>query len=270
MVPQYAGDVYRLACLELRGGNRSAVYTAELAGLTAWVSCRPLEPATRGGDLYYLSVCSQGAISRVVLADVAGHGEQVSAAAERLRKALHKYANHWDQSELIRQLNDSFLHASPDARFATAFVLSHYAATGELVFTNAGHMPPLWYRAAAREWTFMLEATPHSKEIADLPLGVISGTAYTQTGVQLDPGDLVMLYTDGVSESHNENGDQIGIWTACWTSRAVCPRARRTPPVRRWSMPWPDSAGQPRPRMMKAWWPSIANRPPARYSRNYD
>ena len=211
MVPQYAGDVYRLACLELRGGNRSAVYTAELAGLTAWVSCRPLEPATRGGDLYYLSVCSQGAISRVVLADVAGDGEQVSAAAERLRKALHKYANHWDQSELIRQLNDSFLHASPDARFATAFVLSHYAATGELVFTNAGHMPPLWYRAAAREWTFMLEATPHSKEIADLPLGVISGTAYTQTGVQLDPGDLVMLYTDGVSESHNENGDQMDL-----------------------------------------------------------
>src|SRR5262249_27212245 len=44
----FAGDVYRLACLELRGGNRAAVYRAELPGLNAWISCRPLHPATRG------------------------------------------------------------------------------------------------------------------------------------------------------------------------------------------------------------------------------
>jgi len=146
----YSGDVYQLACLELRGGNRSAVYGAELPGLTAWVSCRPLLPATRGGDLYYMSVCSQGAISRVTIADVAGHGELVSAVAERLRDALREHADHWDQSTLIRQLNDSFLKGSVDGKFATAFLLSHYAETGELLFTNAGHLPPLWYRAASR------------------------------------------------------------------------------------------------------------------------
>lgn len=210
-VSDFAGDVYKLACLELRGGNRAAVYEADLPGLRAWVSCRPLHPAVRGGDLYYLSVCSQGAVSRITIADVAGHGETVGALAERLRDALREHADHWDQSALIRQLNDSFLKVAVGAKYATAFLLGHYAGTGELVFTNAGHLPPLWYRAALGEWSFLQEATPYSKEIADLPLGMIPGTAYTQTAVQLEADDLLVLYTDGVSESCDESGEQLGL-----------------------------------------------------------
>src|SRR6516165_12310214 len=115
-----SGEVYRFACLELRGGNRAAVYRADLPGLNAWVSCRPLHPAIRGGDLYYLSVCSQGSISRITIADVAGHGEDVSTLAERLRDALREYADHWDQSALIRRLNDSFLKVSLGGKYAPA------------------------------------------------------------------------------------------------------------------------------------------------------
>jgi len=210
-VAESADDVYVLACLELRGGNRAAVYHAELPALNAWVSCRPLQPAMRGGDLYYLSVCSRGSVSRVTLADVAGHGESVSAAAERLRDALREHADHWDQSALIRRLNDDFLKGSADGRFATAFLLSHYAETGELLFTNAGHLPPLWYRARLQEWTFLRDETPYSKEIADLPLGIIPGTTYRQTAVQLEPDDLLLLYTDGVSESRDDHGQQLGL-----------------------------------------------------------
>jgi len=67
------------------GGNGAESYAAELPGLTAWISSNPMRPSARGGDLHYLSVCSQGSIARVVLADVAGHGDVVSAAAMRLR-----------------------------------------------------------------------------------------------------------------------------------------------------------------------------------------
>jgi sigma-B regulation protein RsbU (phosphoserine phosphatase) len=211
LMSENAGDVYQLACLELRGGNRAAVYQAELPGLNVWVSCCPLQPAVQGGDLYYLSVCSQGSISRVTIADVAGHGESVSSVAENLRDALREHADHWDQSALIRRLNDGFLKGSLEGQYATAFLLSHYAATGELLFTNAGHLPPLWFRAASRKWTFMWDATPYSKEIADLPLGMIPGTAYTQTAVQLEPDDLVLLYTDGVNESCDGQGEQLGL-----------------------------------------------------------
>ena len=210
-VSDFAGDVYRLACLELRGGNRAAVYQAELPGLNAWISCRPLHPATRGGDLYYLSVCSQGSISRITIADVAGHGEDVSTLAESLRDALREHADHWDQSALIRRLNERFLKMSIRSKYATAVLLGHYVETGELLFTNAGHLPPLWYRANLREWTYLQDATPYSKEIADLPLGLIPGTDYTQTAVQLEADDLLLLYTDGISESCDESGEQLGL-----------------------------------------------------------
>jgi sigma-B regulation protein RsbU (phosphoserine phosphatase) len=205
------GEIYRLACLEVRGGNRAAQYEAELPGMDAWISCRPLLPATRGGDLHYLSVCSKGSVSRITLADVSGHGEGVSTLAEQLRDSLREHADEWDQSALIRQLNDSFLKISTGGTFATAVLLGHYVDTGEMLFTNAGHLPPLWYRSAAQDWTFLQDETPYSKEVADLPLGIISGTAYTQTAVQLMPGDLLLLYTDGIIESRNDRGDQLGL-----------------------------------------------------------
>ncbi len=207
----YSGDVHRLACLEIQGGNRFAVYGAELPGLDAWVSCRPLEPAMHGGDLYYLSVCSQGCIGRVTIADVAGHGESVGAVAERLRDALREHADDWDQTALIRQLNDGFLKGAVDGKYATAVLISHYVATGELVFTNAGHPPPLWYRAALGQWTVLEDVTPYSKELADLPLGMIPGTAYRQTAIQLETDDLLILYTDGVTESQDSRREQLGM-----------------------------------------------------------
>jgi sigma-B regulation protein RsbU (phosphoserine phosphatase) len=204
----------RLACLEIRGGNERASYSIDLPGLTVWVSCRPLIPATRGGDLHYLSVCSQGFVSRITLADVAGHGELVSSVAERLREVLRKHSDAWDQSDVVRDLNDSFLAGAEGLQYATAIVLGYYAETGELLFTNAGHPPPLWYHAAEQKWTLMHESTPYSKEIADLPLGLIPGTPYKQTAVQIGVRDLIVLYTDGVTDSTDDSGahlDQDGL-----------------------------------------------------------
>jgi sigma-B regulation protein RsbU (phosphoserine phosphatase) len=208
---QDAGEVHRLACLELRGGNQLAQYSAELPGLTGWVWCHPLDPSPHGGDLYYLSACSHGVVARVALADVAGHGEVVSAAAVRLREALRQHIDDWDQSALIRQLNETFLKGGEKAQFATAFLASFYSDSGELLFTNAGHMPPLWYRTATQEWSLLYDSTPLGKEIVDLPLGLIAGTSYTQTAIQLEPGDLLVLYTDGVSESCDSSDEQLGL-----------------------------------------------------------
>ena len=211
MITDSPGETRRLACQELRGGNHLAAYSAELPGMAGWISCHPLRPSPRGGDLYYMSACSQGVIARVVLADVAGHGEVVSAAADRLRVALRQHLEQWDQSTLIRHLNDTFLNGTEEVQYATAFVASFYSGSGELLFTNAGHLPPLWYRAATGEWSLLEDSTPLSKEIVDLPLGMIAGTSYSQTAVQLEAGDLLVLYTDGVSESCDESGEQLGL-----------------------------------------------------------
>ncbi len=202
-------EVTRLACLELKGGNEHSRYVIELPGLVAWVFCRPITPAIRGGDLHYLSVCSQGFVSRIALADVAGHGEYVAGVADRLREVLRQHSDAWDQSDVVRELNDAFLAGATKFEYATAFVLGHYSGSGEIVFTNAGHLPPLWYHARESAWSFLLESTPYAKEVADLPIGLIAGTPYSQTAVQLEVGDLVVLYTDGITESSDPAGKQL-------------------------------------------------------------
>ena len=204
-------EIQRLACLEIKGGNERAAYSMELPGLVAWVSSRPMAPAARGGDLHYLSVCSQGFVSRIALADVAGHGEVVSGAAVRLRDLLRRHANEWDQSDVVRELNDSFLMGAGGPEYATAVVLSHYSGSGEMLFTNAGHLPPLWHHAATNEWGLLMESTPYAREVADLPIGLIAGTPYSQTAVQLGTGDLLVLYTDGITESTNDSGAPLDL-----------------------------------------------------------
>ena len=200
----------QMACLEIRGGNRRESYSVEMPGLEAWISCQPLTPSCEGGDLHYLTVCGQGAISRVVLADVAGHGDVVAEVAGRLRNGLRRHVDNWDQSVLLQELNDSFLAGAEAGQYATAFFLGHYVESGEVLFTNAGHVPPLWYHAAERRWTILSHMTAYAKEIADLPIGLIPGTSYTQTAIQLGAGDLVVLYTDGISESRDAAGRELG------------------------------------------------------------
>lgn len=73
--------VLRLACSEVWGGNNVADQAVDVPGLRVWVHSKPLEPATFGGDVYYLSVCFKGLLSRVSLADVAGHGQLTSKTA---------------------------------------------------------------------------------------------------------------------------------------------------------------------------------------------
>lgn len=201
---------YRLSCLELRGGNDSVCYPAEIAGLAGWVSSRPLSPATHGGDLHYLSLCSRGELARVVLADVAGHGDVVSAVADRLRDALRQNVERFDQSILIRELNDAFLQGAEGVQFATAFVLSYQAKLDEMRYTNAGHLPPLWYRASEGKWS-LAGSAEDTEELSDLPLGLIPGTPYTQTPARFEPEDVLVLYTDGVTECRNPQGMPLGI-----------------------------------------------------------
>jgi phosphoserine phosphatase RsbU/P len=200
------GNVRRLVCLEIKGGNERVDYSIELPGLVAWVSSRPIAPFARGGDLHFLSVCSQGFVSRIALADVAGHGELVSTVANTLRDLLRKHADEWDQSAAVRELNESFLKNASGADYATALLLSHYSGSGEILFTSAGHLPPIWYRADTNEWSFLMDSTPYAMQPANLPIGLIAGTPYSQTAIQFGLDDLLILYTDGVTESTNDEG----------------------------------------------------------------
>jgi sigma-B regulation protein RsbU (phosphoserine phosphatase) len=149
-------------------------------------------------------------VSRIALADVAGHGRTASLVAERLREVLHKHTDSWDQSALMRELSEAFHEGSVGVQFATAAVLGFYVQTSELLFTYAGHPPALWYRPAERSWDLLYGTTPHAVDVADLPLGLIPGTPYSQTAVQLGVNDVLVLYTDGVTETRDRTGNALG------------------------------------------------------------
>jgi sigma-B regulation protein RsbU (phosphoserine phosphatase) len=203
--------VARLACFELWGGNSNAAHPVELPGLLGWISCTPFGHAATGGDVHYLSVCSKGQVSRIALADVAGHGGSASLVADRLRRVFQQHTDNWDQSALMREVNEAFKRDAKGVQFATGVVLGFYLGTGELLFTNAGHLPLLWYHAETNVWDWLEDRTPYAKDVADLPLGLISGTAYAQTAVEISRGDVLVLYTDGITESRNESGQDLGL-----------------------------------------------------------
>jgi sigma-B regulation protein RsbU (phosphoserine phosphatase) len=206
-----AQPVHQLACLEIWGGNRKVAQTVELPGLAGWVYSLPLEPATRGGDVHYLSVCDQRVLSRIAVADVAGHGQAVSSLAETLRGLMHKHINTWDQADFMREVNQAFQQGLTDTEFATVVVLGYYRVSSRLVFTNAGHLPPLWYHAAENRWGLLDDSTPEAEsKVSGLPLGLIPGTEYRQTAVPLALDDFLMIYTDGFSEAVNEAGQELG------------------------------------------------------------
>ncbi len=176
-----------------------------------WIHSVPLEPGAGGGDVHYVSVCSKGMVSRIALADVSGHGPSASSVAERLRALLRAHTDSWDQSLLMRELSDAFHEGQVRGQFATATVLGFYVETSELLFTNAGHPPALWYCAKEKTWDFLQESTRFAQTVENLPLGVIAGTNYSQTAVRLGPNDLLVLYTDGISETLNDAGRQLDI-----------------------------------------------------------
>jgi len=198
-----------LVCNEVRGGNREFTGMRRLPGILAWVASIPIKDGEGGGDIHFMSVCSHDLISRIALADVSGHGREVDGAAVTLHELIRKNIDVWDQSDLMRGLNDTF-NLDGDGLYATAIVLSFHRVTGHLAFSNAGHLPPLWYHASERAWGWLEEGNPALREAFGLPVGLIPGTAYCQTVVTLRPSDLLVLYTDGITEAENAAGKSLG------------------------------------------------------------
>jgi len=200
----------RLGCLEVWGGNRRVNHAIELPGLAGWIYSDPVEPGGSGGDVHYLSVCSQGVISRFALADVSGHGQSSSELAQLLQDLIRRYINTWDQSELMRELNESFRRKLKAAEYATAAVFAYCRSTRELVLTNAGHPPALWYHARSGTWDCLEPATPFERWREGLPLGLIGGADYAQVAVQLNWNDVLIVYTDGISDARDAAGNELG------------------------------------------------------------
>jgi sigma-B regulation protein RsbU (phosphoserine phosphatase) len=195
-----------MQCMEVWGGNRPVDAGVEMKGLDAWVHCRPWKDAEGGGDVYYVSSCATGRITRLLVADVSGHGSAVSEIAVALRALMRKYVNFLDQTQLVQSLNTQFTALSEHGCFATALALTFFGPTRHLTLCNAGHPPPLLYRSRERSW----DVLNPGEGGANFPWGIVDGCDYDQLQLPLDVGDLLLCYTDSLPEARLPNGDQLG------------------------------------------------------------
>jgi serine phosphatase RsbU (regulator of sigma subunit) len=209
--------------MEIVDGNGARRRTFVTPGLDIWIDSRPLGRRGGGGDVHYLSMCGGGHVTRLALADVAGHGESARSFAMALRMLMRKYINILDQTHLAMALNREITANPKCGPFATALLLTYFAPTSHLIFCNAGHGRPLHYSARGGSWEVLdlkiardcpsLESSRaryHREPLANLPLGVLEPIEYEQFAVELNEGDIVVLCTDGITESRDEAGHVLG------------------------------------------------------------
>lgn len=205
-----------MQCMEVWGGNHSVDTSVRLTGLDAWVYARPYQAEKQGGDVHYLSSCVTGRITRLLLADVSGHGAAVANVARSLRDLMRGHVNHLDQLSFVKQMNRAFAQQAQAGTFATALVMTYFGPQDGLTLCNAGHPPPLVYRAESQTWSYLDPdasgdaISDESLEPTNVPLGILDMADYEQMQLTLDPGDLVLCYTDSLPESRDRSGRMLG------------------------------------------------------------
>ncbi|HSP13711.1 MAG TPA: SpoIIE family protein phosphatase [Thermoanaerobaculia bacterium] len=155
---------------------------------------------TVSGDYYDFLVRPDGRIY-FVIADVSGKGVAAGLMMAGLQIAFRIFAkSNPDPARLATLLNGALHETLPRSKFVTLFLGRLDIATGLVEYVNAGHTPPLWIR----------RSTVEEVVAGDILLGVITAASYTNRRLQLDPGDALVLFTDGVTEARNSSGVELG------------------------------------------------------------
>jgi sigma-B regulation protein RsbU (phosphoserine phosphatase) len=154
-----------------------------------------------GGDYYDFISLGDGRLG-LAIADVAGKGMSASLLMASLRAALQSEVGPGvAPAFLAGKLNDFIFRSSAPNVFITFFYGELDPALGEFRYVNAGHNPPLLHSAAGG--LRALEGT-------GLALGMLSGRIYEEGRIIVAPGDVLVLYTDGITESRNPAGEEFG------------------------------------------------------------
>lgn len=158
-----------------------------------------------GGDYYdFLSLqCGRWGIA---IGDVSGKGIGAALLMASLQASLRAQAlhPHLDLSTLIGDVNRLVYHSSPTNFFASLFYAEYEPATRVLKYVNAGHNPPIVVRPHNGSCEIFL-LQPEA-----MPVGISADAPFRSTVFQLEIGDVLVAYTDGITETENRDGDFWG------------------------------------------------------------
>ena len=155
-----------------------------------------------GGDFYDFFRIDEDHIG-FVIADVSGKGVPAAIFMAVCRTLIRATGiKGGAPSECITYTNDLLVEESVSDMFVTVFYGIYHLKTGEVVYTNAGHNPPYVVKADGS-----IKNLPLSK---NLVTGIVEGYQYTEETLQLEHGDTLLLYTDGVTEAIDTESKEYG------------------------------------------------------------
>jgi phosphoserine phosphatase RsbU/P len=174
-----------------------------VAGLDYCGKCRPALGV--GGD-YYDFLALPGGRLGIALGDVSGKGIAAALMMASLEASLRAEAMRGtdDLGALVQNVNRLVYDATAENRYATFFYAQYDPSTRCLSYVNAGHNPPMLFRKRESGWqTERLEA-------GGTVVGLLPQFPYRQAAAALERGDLLVIYTDGVSEALNPADEEWG------------------------------------------------------------
>ena len=154
-----------------------------------------------GGDFFDFFKIDEKRLG-FVIADVSGKGVPASIFMAVSRTLLRATGMRGiDTNECLNYVNNMLCHESIDSMFVTVFYGIYNTETGLVEYTNAGHNPPYVVRADGT-----VDTLPMSENIV---AGMFDDFPFTQSTLQLDNGDMLVLFTDGVTEAFNTSGEMF-------------------------------------------------------------
>ena len=187
------------------GKVQASFLPKEMPDIPGWQLAASLMPAREtSGDFYDFIPLPDGCLG-IVIADVADKGAAAALYMTSGRTLIHTFA--LEQPDLpesvIAEANRRITLDTHEGLFITAFYSVLDPADGGLVYCNAGHNPPILLH---------LQGVPDVETLTrtGLPLGIVEDAAWDQGIRQLLPGQILVLYTDGVTDAQNEQGEFFG------------------------------------------------------------
>jgi sigma-B regulation protein RsbU (phosphoserine phosphatase) len=170
----------------------------EMPGLTIWAEFRPAR--ILGGDLYDFFKYEDELLA-VAIGDVSGKGAPAALYAALVSGILRTRATRrYSPAEMLRLMNVSLRQRAIEGRFMTLCYATYDAKTHVLKFSNSGAPPPILCKKRKAEVL----------SVEGFPLGMFDAAEYQEREVVIEPGDCLILYTDGLVEARDLRGEEFG------------------------------------------------------------
>ena len=171
------------------------------------LSCETFyQPAHGIGGDYYDFLSLQGGRWGIAIGDVSGKGIGAALIMASLQASLRAQAlhPHLDLSALIGDVNRLVYESSPTHFFASLFYAEYEPSTRVLRYVNAGHNPPI----VVRQQNDSCEM--YDLKSGGIPVGIFANSQFSTTAFQLETGDVLVAYTDGITDAEDSHGELWG------------------------------------------------------------